>query len=188
MMKPPSVPLPHLKQFMSPNQSVRSPGVVPFLVVVHRPVGSYAGAVRTLTSPGSKVSAHIITNSNVEATQLVPWHMKAWACGTFNSASYNVEVDDNAWDGTDKDAFYTAARIVAFLCKRTGIPPTWSTDPSNKPGVVRHYDLGRAGGGHTDPTLDRNLWIDFIRRVAEEHHYGQFRPTYGVGRLERIDT
>ncbi len=186
-MSPPSVVLPPLRQHPSPNQSVRAHGIVPYLIVVHRPVGSYAGAEATLTNPAAQVSAHILTDSNREAVQLVTWHRKAWACATFNSPSYNLEIDDNAWDGTDMDAYYTAARLVAFICKRTGIPPSWSKDPLHIPGVIRHYDLGAAGGGHSDPTTDDKLWGRFVARVKAEHTHGGFKTTYGVGELKRID-
>lgn len=194
-MIPPSVILPPLRQHPSPNQSARAHGIVAYLVVLHRPVGGYEGSIRTLCDPNKKdaqgrdarVSAHLITDSNREATQLVPWDKKAWTAGTFNSASYNLEIDDNAWDGTDWNAFRTAARITAFLCKRTGIPPVWTRDPLNKPGVIRHYDLGKAGGGHTDPTLDEKLWRRFVARVKAEHDHGGFKPTWGIGELKRID-
>jgi hypothetical protein len=184
---PPSVTLPPLRQHPSPNQSARAHGIVPYLIVLHRPVGGYASAERTLTKQGSGVSAHILTDSNREAVQLVPWDRKSWTAASFNSASYNIEVDDNAWDGTDWDAFRAAARIVAYLCMRTGIPPVWTRDPLTTPGVIRHYDLGAAGGGHTDPTRDRKLWRTFVARVKDEYDHGEFRPVYGVGELHRID-
>jgi hypothetical protein len=145
-MKPPSVPLPPLRQVPSPNRSARLHGLVPFLVVLHRPAGS-----------------------------------------SFNSASYNLEIDDDAWNGRDPAALLAAARIVAYLCKRTGIPPAWTREPAGTPGVTRHLDLGRAGGGHTDPTEDVALWRRFIARVKAEHEHGGFRPSYGIGELHRID-
>lgn len=189
-MKPPSVLLPPLEQHASPNVSSRH-GVVPHLVVVHRPVGSYASALRTLRDdkrpPAQRVSAHVLTDSSRVAAQLVPWDQKAWTAGAFNSASYNLEIDDDAWSG-DVAAFLTAARLVAFLCMRTGIPPSWTRDPADTPGVCRHADLGRAGGGHTDPTLDLALWRSFVERVRLEHDHDGFRPRYGFGRLLRIDT
>jgi hypothetical protein len=186
-MIPPSVPLPPLRQHPSPNQSARSHGIVPYLVVVHRPVGGFAGAESTLTSSGSGVSAHLLTDSNREAVQMVPWDRKAWTCASFNSASYNLEIDDDAWNGTDWDGFRAAARIVAFLCKRTGIPPVWTRKPLSVPGVIRHYDLGAAGGGHSDPTTDAVLWRRFVARVKAEYDHGGFREMYGVGELHRID-
>lgn len=181
------VTLPPLTYRESPNRSGRIGTAAPYLVVVHRPVGSYVGATATFLDPASQVSAHILTNSNVAAAQFVPWHEKAWACEAFNSASYNVEIDDDAWLGRDAGALATAARVVAFICARTGIPPFWSRDPLSIPGVCRHYDLGRAGGGHTDPTTDSVLWRSFMARVKAEHERGGFRASWGKGVLRRID-
>lgn len=178
--------LPPLEQRPSPNQSDRR-GIVPWLVVVHRPVGAYAGTVAWLSNPASGASAHVVTDSDRGATQLVPWDRKAWSCVSFNASSYNVEVDDHAWNGTDRPAFATAARIVAYLCKRTGIPPKWTRNPIDAPGVTRHLDLGRAGGGHTDPTEDERLWRQFVAAVVAEHDRGGFRPVWGAGELEPIN-
>jgi hypothetical protein len=154
---------------------------------VHRPVGSYAGALRTLTEHGSNVSAHVLTDSSSRAAQLVPWDRKAWACASFNAVSYNVEIDDDAWNGKDRDALETAARIVGFLCARTGIPAAWQRQPLHGPGIVRHLDLGRAGGGHSDPTSDLVLWRSFVAACSAEVRRGGFRPVWGIGELQRID-
>src|SRR5215831_7501760 len=177
------VVLPKLDWQESPNQSARSPGIVPYLVVAHRPVGNYHGSADWLCNPKAQASAHVLTEGNGtgvdEATQLVPWHLKAWACASFNSASYNIEVDDDAWSGHDRAGLETAARIVAFICKRTGIPPTWTHLPTHAPGVVRHYDLGLAGGGHTDPTTDAQVWRNFMLLVQQQYDRGGFRPSWG---------
>ena len=178
--------LPPLRWHQSPNQSPRLHGITPYLIVLHRPVGSFAGAEATLTSAAAQVSAHILTDSNREAVQMVPWDRKAWTCASFNSASYNLEIDDDAWSGRDPEALATAARITAFLCKRTGIPPNWTREPLHSPGVIRHYDLGAAGGGHTDPTTDLRVWRDFMARVVAEYDRGGFRPTWGIGQLQRL--
>jgi hypothetical protein len=183
-----TVTLPPLTQHPSPNQSQRLSTQAPYLIVVHRPVGSYAGATATFLNPASQVSAHVLTHGTDEAAQFVAWNKKAWACEAFNSTSYNIEVDDDAWNGRNVAAMNTAARIVAFLCKRTGIPPAWTTQPHSAPGVTRHYDLGLAGGGHTDPTTDAQLWRRFIAKVQAEYDLGGFRPTWGIGTLARIDT
>jgi N-acetyl-anhydromuramyl-L-alanine amidase AmpD len=183
--------LPKLAWRESPNQSSRSPGIAPYLIVAHRPVGNYHGSADWLCNRKAQASAHILTEGNGtgvdEATQLVAWDRKAWACATFNSASYNIEVDDNAWDGTDPGAFQTAARIFAFICNQTGIPATHSKNPLHQPGIVRHVDLGRAGGGHTDPTQDNALWRAFLKAVQRELDRGGFRKTWGRGKLQRID-
>lgn len=187
------VTLPTLVQHPSPNFSNRT--VRPNLIVVHRPVGSYAGSVATLSSPAAQVSAHVITDSNRGATQLVPWDKKAWACVSYNSQSYNIEVDDNAWALNelgaivDPKGFATAARIVAYICHETGIPARW-VKPDSKgvilSGVTRHYDLGAEGGGHTDPTTDDTIWRNFVTLVQGELKAGGFRDSWGVGTLEGV--
>lgn len=180
-------PLPYVD---SCNQSARLHGINPYLIVVHRPVGPEKPSVKWLCNPKAQASAHVLTEGNGtgvdRATQLVPWDRKAWACASFNSASYNIEVDDDAWDGDDLGAAFTAARIVGFLCRRTGIPPSWSRKPLTIAGVVRHYDLGVAGGGHTDPTTDLVYWRWFMRQVVREFDRGGYRKTWGQGHLARI--
>jgi hypothetical protein len=185
------VVLPKLAWRESPNQSARNlhKGVVPYLIVVHRPVGSYHGSASWLCNPRAQASAHVLTEGNGtgvdEATQLVPWDRKAWHAQAFNSISYGIEVDDNAWDGRDKNAFRTAARIVAFICHKTGIPEVQSRRPLFDPVIVRHFDLGKAGGGHTDPTLDPLVWGGFLRQVRYELDRAGFRKTWGRGRLAK---
>lgn len=180
--------LPPLAFHASPNVSARR-SIVPYLIVVHRPVGSFVSATRTFLSSRSQVSAHVLTEPG-GATQFVPWDRKAWACVSFNSVSYNIEVADVAWlepgSPAGMRAFREAARIVAFLCTRTGIPPKWSTVPTHMPGVCRHYDLGIAGGGHTDPTTNLTLWRSFMKQVKFEHDRGGFRERWGRGELARI--
>src|SRR5262245_22638017 len=76
--------LPKLAWQESPNQSTRSQGIVPYLIVAHRPVGSYHGSADWLCNPKAQASAHVLTEGNGtgvdEATQLVAWDKKAWAC------------------------------------------------------------------------------------------------------------
>jgi hypothetical protein len=174
----------------SPNSSRRTPGIRPYLIVVHRPVGKYGPSIEWLRNPRSGVSAHIITegnNTGVDvATQLVPWHLKAWAAAAFNSRGYQLEIDDDAWDGDDLGAAFTAARICGFICHKTGIPPVWSRNAHAQAGIIRHYDLGRAGGGHTDPTTDATYWRWFIRQCRREHDRGEYRKNWGRGRWLRI--
>lgn len=183
--------LPRLPFVESPNSSERTHGITPFGVVIHRPVGSFESALRALTDdkrpPKDRVSAHVLTEGT-KAVQLVPWHLKAWTCAVFNSVTYNIEVDDNAWDGTDWDAFFTAAHIAAWLCHKTGIPPVWTRDLANKPGVTRHLDLGRAGGGHTDPTSNLTIWRNFVKQVAHDVEHTGWRPRWGRGRLAKLST
>jgi hypothetical protein len=186
------VGLPKLPYLPSPNQSLRLAGVRPYLVVIHRPVGAYVGSRDWLRNPRSQASAHVIHEGRDKhadvATQLVPWDRKAWACMSFNSVSYNLEIDDDAWTDRERDvgAFHVAARITAFLCRRTGIPPHTSKRPLHDPGVVSHYMLGQAGGGHTDPTTNPTEWRKFMKAVQHEYERGHFRDHWGRGKLVRV--
>lgn len=185
-----AVVLPTLLNHASPNFSSRR-GARVHLVVAHRPVGSYQGSIDFLCEPtvwnpdgtvksGPGASAHVITKpGGMEATQLVGWDSKAWACEAFNSFSDNIEFNDEMWVGKDPHGLAVAARIVAFRCHVRGIPPVWTKQPHTSPGVCRHYDLGIAGGGHTDPTEDTAIWHHFMDMVRAEAARGGFRPEWG---------
>jgi hypothetical protein len=174
-----AVVLPNLLWKSSPNRSSRN-GTKVHLIVAHRPVGSYEGSIATLCNPAQQASAHVITKpGGQEATQLVTWDDKAWSCMAFNSFSDNIEFNDEMWVGDDPEGLAVAARIVGFRCHVRGIPPVWTRDPMNKPGVCRHYDLGLVGGGHTDPTTDDKVWEKFMVLVAAEVKRGGFRAVWG---------
>lgn len=182
--------LPNLAFHESPNRSQRLHGMIPWLIIAHRPVGEYKPSRDWLSNPRSRASAHVITEGHGTgvdvATQLVPWDQKAWAAAIFNSPSYNLEVDDDGWDGDDWGAFYTGAHIAAFICHKTGIPPVWTHAPMHMAGLTRHLDLGKAGGGHTDPTHNLTVWENFIRQVHHDVKHTQFRKTYGHGFFHHI--
>lgn len=181
MTPPPATPvLPPLTQHPSPNRSSRH-GERVHLIVCHRPVGSYAGSIQTLCDPASEASAHIITKTGgLEATQLVPWGEKAWACKAFNAFSDNLELSDEMWTGDDPHGLAVAARIVAYRCHARKLPAVWTRDPLNTPGICRHFDLGIAGGGHTDPTTSTPIWLNFMGMVRDQLTRGGFRPTWGI--------
>jgi N-acetyl-anhydromuramyl-L-alanine amidase AmpD len=183
--------LPKISYQHSPNQSQRllHRGIKPYLLVAHRPVGSYHGSADWLCNPKSEASAHLLTEGNGTgvdvATQLVPWDQKAWACMSFNSVSYNIEVDDDAWNGKDPEALLVAQRVFGFLCHKTGIPAQLSKRPTHDHGIISHFLLGIAGGRHTDPTEEMAKLTVFIKGVQYQVNRGGFRSTYGKGRLVR---
>lgn len=176
-----NVTLPPLKQRWTPNQGRRLTPVR--LVVVHRPVGSYRSAIEVLCDPAHEASAHVVVREDGrEATQLVGWGKKAWACVWFNSTSDNIETPDWIWSGELAEpklqVLKVCARIVAFRLHKRGLPAQWCK-PTGK-GFLRHYDLGKAGGGHTDPTTDNHRWLQFVELVRQEADRGHFRPHWGV--------
>ena len=168
--------LPPLVQHPSPNQSSRH-GVPVHLVVVHDTEGGYAGSIETLCDPNRQASAHVVVREDGgEATQLVPWEGKAWACVAFNSVSDNIEL---AGFHDKLHNLRVGARVVAFRLHKRGLPARWSRD-GKSPGFCRHYDLGAAGGGHTDPTTHLLYWLRFVVLVKYEARRGKFRPQWGV--------
>jgi N-acetylmuramoyl-L-alanine amidase-like protein len=170
--------LPPLKERLTPNRSSRH-GQTVHLVVVHDTEGGYAGSIATLCDPGRQASAHVVVREDGrEATQLVPWNEKAWACVAFNSVSDNIELA-GFHDRLGSHELRVGARVVAFRLHKRGLPARWSRD-GKSPGFCRHYDLGAAGGGHTDPTTRLLYWLRFVAWVKYEARRGHFRQTWGV--------
>ena len=116
----------------------------------------------------------IVRENGKEATQLVPWSRKAWACVSFNSRSDNIETPDWIWleplTPRALEVMHVCARVVAFRLHKRGLPATWLRGGAllRGHGFTRHYDLGAAGGGHTDPTTDPHRWGVFVALVQHE--------------------
>jgi N-acetyl-anhydromuramyl-L-alanine amidase AmpD len=172
------VVLPPLKQRLSPNQSSRH-GTPITLAVLHDMEGSYAGSVSWLCNPEAEASAHIcLKGDGSEATQLVPYAKKAWACEAFNAPSLNLEMEGFASKGYLSHELRVAARIIAFWCHTYGIPARLSD--GSRPGIAVHQDLGAAGGGHHDPGFSRAKKLWFIGLVKAELKRGGFVKEWGV--------
>lgn len=197
--------MPRLPYVGTPNQSTRTPaGRKPHLLVIHawgNPPATtpaearsrFLGNVAYMQRASVQVSAHVVYggclgNPKGEAAQLVPWNRKAWTQAALNSACLSIESADAIWHKTghnqtaDDEGFAQLARIAGFICKRAGIPPTWSRSPST-PGVTRHADLGALGNpsGHVDPTLILPLWRRFLRAVEHEYERGDYIRRWGRG-------
>ena len=187
------VVLPRLRWQPSPNQSERRAPVT--LVVAHRwgikpePAQpganvAYQGVCDYLCQPSAQASAHIVYGGSLvgEATQLVPWGRKAWAQAHYNSVADSIEYSDAIWSYGYEEGFRVAARIAAFRLHKRGLPAVWVHGDAllaGAHGITRHYDLGALGGGHTDPTLSTELWLEFMALVKSELKRGRFRRNWG---------
>ncbi len=157
--------LPPLKWVTSPNFSRRSPQKID-LIVAHDTEGGYKGAIATFANTHSQVSAHVVLREDgKEATQMVGFKSKAWHVKAFNSRSIGIEMAGFLAKGLDAAEWLAAAEITAYLCHRFNVPTTWTRNGA-RPGVCRHYDLGKAGGGHMDPTQSIAIWQKFLDNVA----------------------
>lgn len=170
---PVPVALPKLLQHPSPNYSTRTVKIS--LVVLHDTEGPYASAVTWLSNPKAQASAHVVLREDgKEATQLVRWSKKAWACVAFNGQSLNLEMAGKASVGYSAAEIDAAARIVAYWCHLYSIPAQRAIGGRGS-GITFHQELGVAGGGHHDPGWTDAQRDAFVAKVRA--HSGQgFSP------------
>lgn len=169
--------LPALYHVPSPNWSLRGASQVR-LIVVHDCEGSYRGSIDWFANPASKVSAHYVLRENgLEATQMVDLVHKAWHAKDFNGISIGLELAGFAAKGFNAVEWQAAANIVAYLLHKYKLPAEWTKDGGGL-GFCSHYNLGERGGGHKDPTTDKEVWEAFVARV--EAAYSQEPPASWV--------
>ncbi len=168
--------LPVIKHVPSPNSSSRG-GVAVRLFVVHDCEGSYAGSIGWFGQVRSQVSAHLVLRRDgLEATQCVPMDRKAWHACAANPYSDSLELEGFEKAGFADAELDAAAAIVAWGLRRRGLPCRWAEHGEGE-GFCSHYDLGAAGGGHFDITIDRGVWLAFAARVGAAY------AAFGAGPL-----
>lgn len=163
----------------SPNFSARTAKMD--LIIIHDCQGGYAGSIATFKGGKSEVgpvSAHyVLKEDGSEATQMVAIDKKAWHCCSFNSRSIGIEMAGWEAKGYAAGEWGAAATMTAYLCHKYGIPVRWA-EGGVGPGIARHFDLGRSGGGHQDPTLDTKVWLAFLQEVKVAYAAGGFPETW----------
>jgi hypothetical protein len=154
--------LPNWRWQASPNFSSRE-GTPISLIVVHDMEGGYEGSIATFLNTHAAVSAHLLLREdNCEVTQMVAFEDKAWhACNAGNFRGIGLEIPGFAARGYADAEWQMAARIVAWLLRKYGVPCRWAAHGMGS-GFCSHYDLGPAGGGHLDPTTDSGVWAKFV--------------------------
>ena len=167
-----------LVQRRTPNQSSRNGAAITHLVW-HATAGSYVGSVNWLCQPAAQASAHlVIREDGGEVTQLVHLALKAWHAVAANPYSVGVE-HASPGAGFDSHAqFLESARVFGWLCHLYGIPPVHGL--YRPKGIVRHRDLGIAGGGHSDGPTDATWFGVFLPAVQAEVVRGGFRKTWAL--------
>lgn len=104
-----------VNKVISPNKSGK---ITPRFIVMHYTASwRAAGAIRTLSTRGTKVSAQIVVDTDGMITQLVPFDVKAWHAGPsiyngvkgLNSHSIGIEIVNPGYlkmqtDGSFKDS------------------------------------------------------------------------------------
>jgi N-acetylmuramoyl-L-alanine amidase len=157
------MPLPKLIFKPSPNFSARTARVD--LLVLHDTQGGYAGSIDWFARKESQVSAHFVCREDGgEVTQMVELADKAWHAMAFNSRSVGWEMAGYAAKGYSDVLLDTSALAFAYLCHHLQIPVRHARGGVG-PGIASHYDLGYAGGGHLDPSIEPAFMDKFVARV-----------------------
>lgn len=170
------VTLPRLVQRRSANQSGRSGQSVTHLVW-HATAGHYGPSVAWLCEPAAHASAHIVLREDgAEATQLVHLAAKAWHAEAWNGFSVGIEHASLGAGFASHAQLARSARVFAWLCLHLRIPPVYGLHRPR--GIVRHRDLGVAGGGHFDGPSDQVWFGEYLPAVQRELHRGGFRKVW----------
>jgi N-acetyl-anhydromuramyl-L-alanine amidase AmpD len=157
-------------------------------LVWHATEGAYAGAVEWLCTrtvynaagevlSGPDASAHaVVREDGGEVSQLVTLHDKAWHAEAWNRFTVGVEHASETNGFASTAQLKESARRFGWLCMHLRIPPVHGL---HKPrGIVRHRDLGVAGGNHHDGPSDQVWFNVFLPAVQAELARGGFRPEY----------
>ncbi len=149
----------------SPNFNSRG-GCKVDQIIIHDCQGSYKGSEAYFDMRASDVSAHfIVREDGLEIVQQVDIAMRAWHACNANSRSIGIEMAGYAEMGFAPAELATTQLLTKYLCIAYGIPVHHARGGVG-PGIESHWGLGRAGGGHADPSTDPT-WMDrFIAGVA----------------------
>ena len=171
----------------SPNFSSRRGQAITHLVW-HSTIGAYRGAISWLCEPtlynadgsvksGPDASAHLTVREDGEETaQLVKLHDKAWHAAAWNPFTIGVEHASLTQGFASHAQLLQSARLFAYLCHVERIPPLHGLHRPR--GIVRHRDLGVAGGGHHDGPSDQVWFHEFLPAVHAELVRGGLRKAY----------
>ncbi|CAA0078361.1 Glycyl-glycine endopeptidase ALE-1 [Mycolicibacterium vanbaalenii] len=189
---PPILADPFTGAVWSPNRHRRSKGT-PRWIVVHTQEGGRTarGLAGFLANPASKVSYHSV-NDEHEVLKVVAETDAPWAAaganeyafhhcfaGSYAGWSRNKWLETDATDGKNEDVQLTrGAHVIAWWSHKYRIPAEWiggrNVPPWGHDGICGHIDLGRWGGGHTDP--GPNFPVDELLRRVRQFLTGVAQP------------
>lgn len=145
------------------NKSSRA-GAKPVLIVVHATQSQNREGLSDLQAigawfdnPAAQASSHVCTDGEGHSARYVRDQEKAWHCAGYNRVSLGIEqigfAEYNRWSEAEQRE---TARWIARWSVMWGIPIQKGRVQADvarviRAGVVRHSELGAAGGGHSDP-------------------------------------
>ena len=170
--------LPPLVQRRTPNQSSRNGSAITHLVW-HATAGPYRQSVDWLCDRRADASAHLVLDEHgANCTQLVHLSGKAWHAVAWNSFSVGVEHASLGAGFASSSQIAESARVFGWLCWHLNIPPVFGLHRPK--GIVRHRDLGWAGGGHADGPSDQVWFHEYLPAVQHELSRGGFRKVWAL--------
>ena len=168
--RPTDTTLPAVRWQPSPNFDQRRPNLV---IIHHTSNATSAQALRTLTSPERKVSAHYLIGRDGTRYQLVADNERAWHAGAgswhgltdINSISIGIELDNNGIDPFPVAQIDSLLVLIEDLCNRHRIAPGQiighaDLAPSRKVDPSRQFPwkrLAEAGFGLWPGDLDSEV-------------------------------
>jgi N-acetyl-anhydromuramyl-L-alanine amidase AmpD len=165
-----------LTQHPSPNFSSRRGARITHLVW-HATEGHYGPSIAWLCDPAANASAHLVVEEHgEESSQLVHLADKAWHCEAWNAFTIGVEHASLNAGFETHDQLQQSARLFGWLCKTHKIPPLHGLHRPK--GIVRHRDLGAAGGGHHDGPSDSVWFGEYLPLVHLELARDGYRKEY----------
>lgn len=153
----PPIGMPGARFVPSPNFDARRPNLV---VIHHTGDAALKEALRTLTSPSHRVSAHYLIGRDGQLVQLVDERNRAWHAGAawwggltdINSASIGIELDNNGYEP------YADVQIEALLKLLDDLRERYRIPVAN---YVGHADI--APGRKVDPSA----WFPWDRLARQ---------------------
>ena len=173
-----AIVLPPLVHRKTPNQSSRNGAHVTH-IVWHATAGPYLPSISWLCNPAAQASAHLVLREDgSECTQLVRLALKAWHAVAWNGFSVGVEHASLGASFASSEQLRRSARVFGWLCHHLGVHPVYGLHRPS--GIVRHRDLGIAGGGHSDGPSDQVWFHEYLPLVQHEYARGGYRKTWAT--------
>lgn len=127
-------------------------------IIIHKVEGSLDSCVNWFKNPAARVSAHYVVNSN-KIVQMVRDKDRAWHAGNTYYNAHAIGIENEGWSSRNDttDAHYRRlASLVAYLCKKYGIP-------MDRKHILAHSQIN---SDKSDPGKYFN-WTLFMSYVAQ---------------------
>ncbi len=129
-------------------------------IIIHKVEGSLDSCVNWFKNPNARVSAHYVVNAS-KIVQMVRDKDRAWHAGNTYYNAHAIGIENEGWSSRNDttDAHYRRlASLVAYLCKKHGIP-------MNRQRILGHSQINN---DKSDPGKYFNwtLFMSYVQQSA----------------------